>query len=67
MGSAPTQMKLRIPADLRAFIEAEAKRHASSLNSEVIRCIRYRMDNRLNVGTETAHVTRPQKGRSWDG
>lgn len=67
MGSVPTQMKLRIPADLRVFIETEARRHASSLNSEVIRCIRYRMDSRLEAATEMAAATPRQKGRSWDG
>ncbi len=67
MGNVPTQMKLRIPADLRAFIETEAKRHASSLNSEVIRCIRYRMDTRLEAGARAVAMTSPQKGRLWDG
>lgn len=67
MGGVPTQMKLRIPADLRAFIETEAKRHASSLNSKVIRCIRYRMDSGLEAGAEAVAVRRAQRGRPWDG
>lgn len=34
---------LRLPADAKAFIEAEARENASSQNSEIVRAIRERM------------------------
>ena len=34
---------LRLPADAKAFIEAEARENASSQNSEIVRAIRSRM------------------------
>jgi len=37
------QLKLRLPADAKAFIEAEARENASSQNSEIVRAIRERM------------------------
>lgn len=36
-------MQLRLPADAKAFIEAEARENASSQNSEIVRAIRERM------------------------
>lgn len=35
---------LRLPPDLKQWVDAEAKRNGASQNSEVIRCIRERMD-----------------------
>ncbi|MGR3792637.1 Arc family DNA-binding protein [Vannielia sp. SX4] len=37
-------MQLRLPAELKAWIEAEAKKNGSSQNSEVIRAVRDRME-----------------------
>lgn len=37
-------MQLRLPADLKAWIAAQAEKNASSQNSEVIRAVRERMD-----------------------
>lgn len=37
------QLKIRIPPDAKAFIEAEARENASSQNSEIVRAIRERM------------------------
>ena len=42
-------LQLRLPADLKAWIEEEAKRNASSQNSEIIRALRERSER-----TETA-------------
>jgi len=36
-------LQLRLPADAKAFIEAEARENASSQNSEIVRAIRERM------------------------
>lgn len=36
-------MQLRLPADLKAWIAAEAARNASSQNSEVVRAVHERM------------------------
>lgn len=35
---------VRLPADVRGFVAQQAERNASSLNSEIIRCIRDRME-----------------------
>ena len=37
------QITLRLPADAKAFVEAEARDNASSQNSEIVRAIRERM------------------------
>lgn len=37
-------MQLRLPAELKAWIAAQAAKNASSQNSEVIRAVRERMD-----------------------
>lgn len=41
---ADTQMHLRLPADLRHFLAAQARRNGTSLNAEVQISIRERMD-----------------------
>ncbi|PZP07830.1 MAG: hypothetical protein DI607_13520 [Sphingomonas hengshuiensis] len=38
------QIKVNLPSDQKAFIETEASRNGSSQNSEIVRCIRERMD-----------------------
>ena len=38
------QLRIRLPADLKAFIDTEASRFGSSLNSEVARAVRERME-----------------------
>jgi hypothetical protein len=45
---------LRLPPDIKVFLGAQVELNASSLNSEVVRSIRQRMD-RLNR-TETERV-----------
>ena len=34
----------RLPADIKTFIEAQADRYGSSMNSEIVRAVRERMD-----------------------
>lgn len=41
---------LRLPPDLKRWVDAEAKRNGASQNSEVIRCIRDRMDRIVGPG-----------------
>ena len=38
------KLMIRLPSSLKSFIEAEASRNGSSQNSEIVRCIRERMD-----------------------
>jgi len=43
---------LRLPADARDFIAAQAARNSSSMNSEIIRCIRDRMEMNAATGSK---------------
>lgn len=45
-------MQLRLPPDLKAFVEAEADRNGSSQNSEVIRAVRERMERATATETD---------------
>ncbi|RWG02544.1 Arc family DNA-binding protein [Mesorhizobium sp.] len=45
------QFKIRLPSDAKAFIKAEAERNASSQTSEIVRCIRDRMDRETKTTT----------------
>jgi hypothetical protein len=47
-----TQITLRLPADAKAFVVAQAARNSSSQNSEIIRCIRDRMERVAATGAE---------------
>ncbi|WP_155936620.1 Arc family DNA-binding protein [Mesorhizobium ciceri] len=49
-----TALQLRLPQDVKAFIEAQATRNASSQNSEIVRCIRERMDQTKTATSELA-------------
>ncbi|MCF7647313.1 Arc family DNA-binding protein [Pseudochrobactrum asaccharolyticum] len=44
------KLQVRFPPELKEFIELEAKKNSSSQNSEIIRCIRERMER---VGFKT--------------
>jgi len=57
------QIKVNLPSDQKAFIEAEASRNGSSQNSEIVRCIRERMD-RLVEPTTTPVQAAPQEAAS---
>lgn len=50
-------IQLRIPADAKAFIQAEAAENASSQNSEIVRAIRERM--KAKGADEAATSPRP--------
>lgn len=43
-----TAVLLRIPKDVKVWLEKEAARTLASRNSEVLRCIRERMDRELS-------------------
>lgn len=47
------QFKVRLPADVRYWIIEQARHNGASQNSEIIRCIRERMD-RMAVGNGAA-------------
>lgn len=53
------QLKIRLPSDAKAFIEAEAQENASSKNSEIVRAIRERMKAKgaASAATDPRHVT----------
>lgn len=38
------QLKIRLPIELKKFVEAEAERNRSSMGSEVVRAVRERME-----------------------
>ena len=44
MAQQDLQFHLRFPADVKAFVEQQARRNGSSQTSEIIRSIRDRMD-----------------------
>lgn len=46
-----TTITLRLPADAKAFLEGQAERNGSSQNSEIIRCIRDRMEREMKTAT----------------
>lgn len=41
------RLLLRLPVDAHAFVKQQAEWNGSSLNSEIVRCIRERMSQRL--------------------
>lgn len=41
---------VRLPRDVKAWIEHEAARNGASQNSEIVRAIRARMDGRQETG-----------------
>ena len=56
MARGDPQIAIRLPHDAKAFIAAQAARNGSSQNSEIVRCIRDRMDRE----TKTA-ITEPAR------
>lgn len=46
-----TSTSLRLPQDVKAFIEGQAVRNGSSQNSEIVRSIRDRMDRETKTTT----------------
>ncbi|WP_394031743.1 Arc family DNA-binding protein [Xanthobacter autotrophicus] len=51
------QVKFRVPSEMADWLRDQAKRNSASLNSEVVRCIRERMDRMVG----------PDRGEGMDG
>lgn len=49
MASPIPPFGLRLPVDLKTWIEREAKRNRSSQNSEIIRAVRERMERKVEA------------------
>lgn len=45
MAKTDAQLRIRVPGDVKRFLETRSKRNSSSQNSEVIRCVRNEMEN----------------------
>lgn len=45
MKDTKAQMVIRLPLDIKAWLESEADKNFSSKNSEIVRAIRERMDH----------------------
>lgn len=54
------QIKLRVPPEMREWIERQAGRNGASLNSEIIRCIRERMDRMVDYTPENETAAEPE-------
>jgi hypothetical protein len=54
MARGDPQIAIRLPQDMKAFIAAQATRNGSSQNSEIIRCIRDRMEKIAATGASLA-------------
>lgn len=52
MSRTDPKFVVRLPADAKAFIAAQAARNSSSQNSEIVRCIRDRMEKMAATGVE---------------
>ncbi|MBA4774326.1 MAG: Arc family DNA-binding protein [Rhizobiales bacterium] len=48
-----TSLMVRLPTEIKAFVKNEASRNGNSQNSEIIRCIREKMD-RVSGETQPA-------------
>lgn len=58
----PAQFKLRIPADVKAFLAAEAEKNASSQSSEIVRAVRERMERNKPTTGESLQAKAPAAG-----
>jgi plasmid stability protein len=45
MAAKREELILRLPSELKKWLEQEAARHCSSMNSEVVRAVRARMES----------------------
>jgi hypothetical protein len=57
MARGDPQICIRLPPDAKAFIAAQAGRNGSSQNSEIIRCIRDRMEKMATTGDWSPNST----------
>ena len=46
-----TKQFIRLPVEIKAWIEAEAARHCSTQNSEIVRAIREKMERERSAGS----------------
>lgn len=62
MGPKFPKMLIRIPHDVKRFLENEAASNCSSQNSEIIRAVRAAMKEKgvTEAATSTRHVQQPQ-------
>lgn len=51
MARSDQQMHIKVPPDMREFLVEQTKKYGSSLNSEIIRAIRERMDRIAAAGS----------------
>lgn len=51
MQEKPIQLQLRLPPDLKEWIADQAKKNASSQNSEIIRAVRDRIERMTEANT----------------
>jgi hypothetical protein len=51
MSKATIDLRVRLPADAKAFVEGEARENSSSQNSEIVRAIRERMKTKGPAGS----------------
>jgi hypothetical protein len=49
---------VRLPVETKQFLEWETQKNASSLNSEIVRCIRHRMEE---LGRSTHSATKSSR------
>lgn len=51
------KLMLRLPPDAKAWVGEQAKRHATSQNSEIVRAIRERMDRAQAPGAQASALS----------
>ncbi|HJE24952.1 MAG TPA: hypothetical protein K8W01_14950 [Methylorubrum populi] len=56
------KLMLRLPPDIKIWIEDQAAKHATSQNSEIIRSIRERMERAKPTTGESLQATAPAVG-----
>lgn len=64
MARGDPQISIRLPQDAKAFIAAQAARNSSSQNSEIVRCIRDRMERVATTGSEFGDQNPAEAGNS---
>ena len=50
------QLKIRLPEDVKAFIEAQAQANTSSQSSEIVRAIRFVMNGKTHDGASVQNA-----------
>lgn len=52
---------VRLPVETKQFLELETQKNASSLNSEIVRCIRHRMEELGGSTYSASESCRPRR------